>query len=322
MPADIPKVIARFFEETDSAHWDQFVSESINGTMLHTRRYLSYHGPRFRDASVVVYSGKELAAVIPAAWDPSDEAGVVSHPGSTFGGLVQDGGLGTTGVGEALGKAIRLWRSAGAIRLRYHPAPSIYMNQPTEEDRYTMWREGFAPYKVYVSSTLDLLSASRPSENRRRRTKARSSGAEVVDDIGHLSAFWEVLSANLLSQHGTTPTHSLPEIAHLAEKFPETILLRTATLDGAVVAGVVLYILGPTCHAQYIASSDAGRKLNATAEVLTESIAWAREAGYRWFDFGHSVDPSTLVVNEGLERFKRSFGATGTCQVFYRIDFE
>ena len=41
------------FEESDSIKWDEFVDGSYNGTMFHTRTFLSYHPQdRFRDHSL------------------------------------------------------------------------------------------------------------------------------------------------------------------------------------------------------------------------------------------------------------------------------
>src|SRR5919197_1305542 len=87
-------VCARSFSPADAEAWDQLVQRSINGTFLHSRRFLSYHGDRFRDRSVIFTIGSSLiVGVLPAALDPADEETVVSHPGATYGGIVHDGTL-------------------------------------------------------------------------------------------------------------------------------------------------------------------------------------------------------------------------------------
>ena len=59
----------RPYDESLSGKWDEFVMQhAMNGTFLHTRRFLSYHPEgRFTDASLMIYNGQELCAVIPAA---------------------------------------------------------------------------------------------------------------------------------------------------------------------------------------------------------------------------------------------------------------
>jgi hypothetical protein len=40
------------YSENGSAEWDEIVGRCPMATFLHTRRFLSYHGDRFRDASL------------------------------------------------------------------------------------------------------------------------------------------------------------------------------------------------------------------------------------------------------------------------------
>ena len=71
--------------------WDEFVMhQSINGTFLHTRRFLNYHPKdRFQDCSVLLYCDEELAAVCPAnVVEENGRKTFFSHKGSTYGGLV------------------------------------------------------------------------------------------------------------------------------------------------------------------------------------------------------------------------------------------
>ena len=42
------------FTPAHSDRWDEIAERAPMGTFLHTRRFLSYHGERFRDASVLV----------------------------------------------------------------------------------------------------------------------------------------------------------------------------------------------------------------------------------------------------------------------------
>src|SRR5258705_9255417 len=77
-----------------AAAWDEFVARAPMATLLHTRRYLSYHGERFSDVSVLLVDERQrVIAVFPAALDPDDDKCVISHPGVTYGGIFYDGGL-------------------------------------------------------------------------------------------------------------------------------------------------------------------------------------------------------------------------------------
>jgi len=79
------------FQPQDEQDWDAFIAKSAQGTFLQTRRFLSYHGDRFEDCSLLFKDDKErIRAVLPAARSLSDPETVVSHPGTTYGALLHD----------------------------------------------------------------------------------------------------------------------------------------------------------------------------------------------------------------------------------------
>ena len=58
--------LIRDYLPDQAAAWDDLVARAVNGTMLHTRRYLSYHGDRFRDRSLLITNSPRLAHRGPA----------------------------------------------------------------------------------------------------------------------------------------------------------------------------------------------------------------------------------------------------------------
>ena len=76
------------YNETLDKRWDRFVmQESVNGTFLQTRRFLSYHpSGRFKDASFLVESSGTIVAAFPG--NISNDGEWISHQGSTFGGPI------------------------------------------------------------------------------------------------------------------------------------------------------------------------------------------------------------------------------------------
>src|SRR5215210_5268334 len=88
------QVFARPYDKHDDESWETLVAESWNGTFLHRRKFLSYHGGRFQDLSLVLEDdGGNIIGVFPAALDPIRKDRVVSHPGLTYGGIVHAGSL-------------------------------------------------------------------------------------------------------------------------------------------------------------------------------------------------------------------------------------
>jgi hypothetical protein len=315
-------MIPSAYTDADAERWDRCVARSPNGTFLHTRRYLGYHGTRFADASLVLEStGGELKAVFAAAADPADPHTVVSHPGLTFGGLVGANALAGEAVYDALVAIGRVYAARGFRRLRYKAVPSFYQRGPCADDLHALFRLGAARDRCDLSATIDLDHPLPESHGRRQSVAlAGRAGIALHSGVEHLPAFWEVLSANLAARHDTRPVHSIDEIARLAALFPEAIECRVAMLADAVVAGAVLYRHPTVLHCQYLAADDAGRRVSALDAVVRSAIASARAHGLRWFDFGTSTEDAGRRLNSGLYAYKRSFGAGSTLHEFHTLD--
>ena len=317
---------ARAFTAADAERWDAFCAGAINATFLHTRRFLSYHGERFADRSLVLEDdGGRWLGVVPAAADPGDERTVVSHPGLTYGGALHQGGLRGEAMLEALAAAARCWREGSGHRvLRYKAVPRIYHRAPAEDDLYALFRLDAPRVRCDLSSTVDLAHPLPVSERRRRTLKkALVAGLAVEEGGAALAAeLWPVVEAVLAARHEARPVHSLAEMENLIGRFPEAIRVAVARHEKRVVAGTVLFIAGVATHTQYLSSDETGQALGALDLVIDAQIRAARERGARWFDFGISNEDQGRTLNHGLHRYKSEFGAGGTVHEFFELDLE
>jgi len=314
----------RAYATADAGGWDEFVDASVNGTFLHTRRFLSYHGDRFEDRSALVESdGGDLLGVFPAAIDRADARLVVSHPGSTYGGIVTDGSL----RGETMLEAMRSLRShyaaAGFTRLQYKAVPFLYRKRPVADDLYALFRNQARRIRCDLSSTIDLQSRGRLTHGREQALQKVAKGAvEIVDGPDHLEPVWHLLKGNLAERHGVSPVHSLGELRRLQALFPQDIECIAGRVSGRVLAGVVLFWCGTAAHSQYIASNAEARPLCVLDAVIEACIRRARDRGLRWFDFGTSTEQAGTVLNSGLYDYKTSYGAGSTAYEFYELSLE
>jgi hypothetical protein len=293
--------------------WDDLVARSVNGTFLHTRRYLGYHGDRFTDRSLMIGDN----AVLPAAEDPSDPTAVVSHPGITYGGIVHDGSLRGDAMIDALRAAANHYQGAGYRTLRYKAVPAIYHREPAQDDLYALFRLGAHLYRRDLSATVELTAGTTPRGDRRRNPRvATKRGATLSTDPANLAPFWNVLTASLAARHAARPVHTTDEMRRLMDLFPDNITLETVLVDGAVVGGTVHYRTDRVLHCQYSAASPEGAK----AYALDLAFATAIETcDLPYYDFGVSTEDGGTVLNAGLYDFKTSFGARGTVCDFYEL---
>ncbi len=287
--------------------WNAFVRNARNGVFLFERGYLDYHADRFADASLMLWRGAELRALLPAHRLGDD---IVSHGGLSFGGLVLHASTGaqeTLDLFELLTDALR---DRDASRLIYKPVPHLFHRQPAEDDLYALHRLGARTMRVDLSTTIDL--ARRPALAKGRRhalAKARRAGIEVraSDD---LAAYWALLGEVLGERHGTAPTHTLAEITLLALRFSQ-IRCFGAYAGEALLAGAVVYRYDGVLHTQYLASSAAGREVGALDAVIAHLIDDAAD-GCRWLSFGVSTTDMGRELNAGLVAQKEMFGGRST----------
>lgn len=287
--------------------WDSFVDASKNGTFLFRRGYMDYHSDRFRDCSLVARNEKgKIVALLPAN---ADGEVLWSHAGLTFGGWI--GGYKDFDVISLMGiqrEANRFLHDRGFRELRYRPVPYIYDRYPAQEDRYVLFRNNARMEVSQVSIAVDLLSDAGPDAAMRRKARQAAAARLEIVESTDLQAYWGILSGVLQERYAVRPVHSLDEIKMLRERFPGNIRLFAATLEGEMLGGSLLYISGGVVHAQYIAASPEGKRLNALPLLFSELIEKSRKAGYRWFDFGTCNEQAGRYLNEGLARQKISFG--------------
>ena len=312
--------VVRYTPEHEIA-WDHFCAEAHNATLLHTRRFLSYHGQRFKDRSLLIFMDGKLAGVFPAAESPSDPEMVVSHPGATYGGLVHQGRLSGAGMIDALSAIAEHYKRAESYRkIQYKAVPYIFTKKPVQDDSYALFRLHAQRIRCDLSCTIDLADRGAVSERRKRGLKKALKVVELSSDGSLLPELWHVIAHNLARKHDARPVHSLNELTLLRERFPREMVIRSALIAGKVEAGVVFFNSHKSWHAQYIAASEAAYAVSALDAVFDSAIREAEMAGARYFDFGTSNEEAGLVLNDGLYRFKSEFGGGGVAHEYYELE--
>lgn len=305
------------YAPNNKAAWDAFVDASRNGTFLFRRDYMDYHAGRFRDFSMMITSNGHLSALFPANRDGDT---VVSHAGLTFGGLVLDWRATVERTIAFFSAIVAVLRAEGIRALIYKTVPAIYHREPTEEDRYALFRHGAQIIRRDVLTAISPMSGWQPSPKRCGSwNRARRLTDVHVGPSGDWAGYWRVLSERLREKYGATPVHSLQEITLLATKFPTGIRLLTATVRGEVAAGAVLYESTQVVHTQYLAANAESRAHGLLDLVIRAAIEDAR-AKSKWFDLGASNQPGDASLNHGLARYKESFGGRSVVQDSYCLD--
>lgn len=321
--SDRSYVIERYAPER-RGEWDAFVKASRNATFLHLRDFMDYHSDRFADHSLMVRGGGRLLALLPANITPD---GVLhSHQGLTYGGwLLPERHFEASDMMAVMQLAMDYCRREGVTALDYKPVPGIYARMPSAEDIYALWMAGAERTVCNLSVTIDLHNNpgfnSRQKRNAARGEKCGGSVAELTTDAG-IRSFSEMLAQCLAERHGTVPVHSADELILLHGRFPAEIRFYAAfDQEGNMQAGVATFDCGVALHAQYICSTEAGRRDGMLALLFRHIIAGAGET-HRYFDFGICNEQDGRYLNEGLAAQKYGLGGSATIYERYMLRIE
>lgn len=308
----------RRYRPEDAGMWDEFVARSRNATFLFIRDYMDYHSDRFADRSLIACKEGKPIALLPACELPGSI--LSTHAGLTYGGwLLPPAHL----DGAMLLSIFEVWldycRSEGIRRIVYKTLPDIYALTPTQEDRYALWRTGFRPLSVLLSSAVDLRCSPHFNMSKRQQVRKAQRDDVRVEESTDWAGFYQLLCDCLAERHEAAPVHSLDELMMLADRFHDNIRLFTVSSRDGIEAGVCIYDTGIVARSQYAATTPLARK-RYYLTLLYHYLLTKVFAHRRYFDFGTSNEEQGRLLNNGLLNQKFSMGATGVACESYFLD--
>lgn len=313
------------YEDSFRLIWDAFIPTTQGGTIMHSRRFLEYHGERFEDESLCVWSdpGVRLKAVIPLARIPNTSDVVASHPGSTFGGLIASK-IDPAERASILAQVATTLLHRGYRKLVYKTVPAIFGQQFDESDLRLLLRTG----TVRRSDLWSFIRIDHPYAflAKRRASIKAAERKGVVLRQAHQTSDWEafhvLLCANLSERHSTAPVHNLSEMLDLRLRLGKEIQLwLVCGSDGEILAGTWCFAYNPeTFHTQYIASSSRGRGLGAVDYLLAGVIDAASIDGFKVMSFGINTLSDGYSINANLLKQKLGFGSGVAVHWHFDID--
>jgi hypothetical protein len=293
------------------------VHTSKNGTFMLLRDYMEYHADRFADHSLLFYQKGKLVAVMPANASGTE---LHSHAGLSYGGIVSSKKMKSPLMLQAFDALVRYSREQNFQTLYYKAIPHIYHQLPAEEDLYALFRYKGTLYRRDLNSVIDLGQSIRYSKDRRWRLSQGRQQEWLVLESEDYAGFMQFVATHLESRHKLQPVHTADEVKKLVQLFSENIRLYTIMQDGELLTGALVYETATVAHCQYIGASDEAQKSGA-AYVLIDHLINKIYPNKKYFSFGISTEQQGLYLNDGLVRYKESYGARTVLHDFYRLDF-
>ena len=305
------------YDGSMQSRWDEFVKQSRNGTFLHQRGYMDYHSDRFTDCSLVAMRDGKICSLLPANIDGDT---LWSHRGLTYGGwIVPLKHFDVTVMIEVMDAAIAWMKGQGIKRLVYKSIPHIYHRYPCEEDLYALFLHHASLIETNISTTIDLTCPLPLDRGNKSGLNAALKAGIQVGPSEDWDGYWQLLSSLLNERYDTSPVHTIEEMRLLQGRFPDEIQLYTATQNGELLAGVVMYLSSPVAHCQYIGASPQGKESKALTLLFDRLIKECAQKGYRYFDFGISNEDHGRYLNEGLVRQKSRLGGRGIVYNIFEV---
>ncbi len=302
--------------------WDDFVmNQSINGTFLHTRRFLDYHPKdRFQDCSLIFYHNDHLAAVCPANLSEKNGKKIFfSHQGSTYGGLVISKRYYKSKYVMAMAAELKEYAKEAGFDEIYLKLTSDILSENNALLEFACYYNGFSEYKeinpyidydYYKEPVIKNLSQGKRThvhKCERHDIKVR----ELESDV-EIEKYYEILNENL-KKYNLSPVHTLKELLDLRNnRLKEECEFFGAYLQGNMVAGGMMFYFKNVmvAHTQYLSARKEYAALSPMTYLYYWIIKMMKEQGYKKLSWGICTEEHGYVLNQGLLDSKEAYGST------------
>lgn len=313
------------FSDILNCEWDDFIrTRSRNGGIFHERIFLDYHPVgRFCDASLVLRDQNKIVGVFPAAYQQTEHGlKVVSHPGSSAGGLIYDRKQRLREVLELLESIIFYYRERGVVSLEIRLAEPVFSVLGDGELTYLLWHRGFRLDTREISSCVALQDSKWDEFGRKKNNndirRLKKQGVEIAR-LEKAAEIYSLIESTLHNRYGKKPTHTLPELEELKRRYPDRLHFWAAIEKGTPIATVVTFVVNETAiHDFYIALDYSHTNLQVMPLLFHDIFEYYQNSGFKWFNFG--ISSRGDLIKWGLLEFKERMGGRATTRESWIYD--
>lgn len=311
-------VSVRKYGEPDQDIWDKLIYASVNGSIMHSQKFLNYHpDDRFDRDDRILYLKDKPVAVFPLA--RSRQAGKTrgaSPYGASFGGIVSLSlsSLNAEMLAQALAKSLV---ADGYDTLSIVLAPACYDVAGGSSINYFLLKAACQWTSDKGLCTVVNLRNRRPSQSYVRNSrKSRDSRLTVVEN-GDVGTFYPILRETVEQKHNGSITHTKQELDALKTLLGERMRIFLACLDGKAIAGVLVFEENDCVQSFYNCHLASHASLNPL-HFLYEHIISRYQGEKEWLDLGLS-DRVYVPTNRGLLQFKEGMGGVPMYREYYEL---
>lgn len=307
------------YYQGNEAEWDDFVcNKSMNGTFLQTRKFINYHAEgKFKDCSVCIRKGNELAAVILACVIEDDGKTYFGHKGSTFGGItISEKIYSATMIDEMFHILHEFLVTEGFEKIYLKMVPEVYQKKDCSLLDYFLYKNGYTYFgelnylmqmKNYKEDVISQFSSSKRRDY--RYSLKNDLTFRKLETKEEIAEYHLILQANL-KKLDLPLIHSLEDFYDLKyNRFESEMEFYGVFFENKMIAGSLIFIFDEHIfHTQYLSSYEEYLKMYPMDYLITNLIQVAVDRKMDTFTFGICTEDQGRYLNLGLSRFKEGFG--------------
>jgi len=306
--------------------WDDFViNESENGTIFHLQKFLSYHPKgRFHDCSVLIKNKKKkIVAVFPSA---IEKKVIISHPGSTYGGIVIKKYLKLQEIEEIYKAIIKFYSKKGFLEFGLKIIISENFFRSNDKIELFLLNSGMKLLSKEISVVIDVDDFFQ-YKGMRRTTKQiiksdRLQELEhdkflIATSIEQKKQAYNLIYNNLKNKYNKNPTHSFDELMKLEEKFPDSVYFFIIERKMEIVSTYVCFQLNKdVMHTFYIAKSK-NRGTVVDVGLILYIMEYLKKKNIKFFNFG--ISSREKLIKYWIHNYKEQFSKYLLTRNIWRI---
>ncbi|MBO1076075.1 GNAT family N-acetyltransferase [Roseomonas marmotae] len=244
------------------------------------------------------------------------EPGYFASPGrGSYGGFDLAGDLGCAEIADFVTAAEAHLQELGARRLGLVLPPFCYAPGRAALVLSTLLGAGYVVERHELNQSIDLQHARLSSRRNYLISRARREGLSTTLLAPRDYQEAHAVLVESREKKGLTLSMSWPDVAEMAEAFPDALRVFGAYHGGSMVAAAICIAVNPRQLYVYTWGERRGSEPLSPVTLIADTLyRHARAGGFQRLDLGASSIGG--VVNHGVYAFKKSLGATPSVKLF------
>ncbi|SHJ49351.1 Acetyltransferase (GNAT) domain-containing protein [Hathewaya proteolytica DSM 3090] len=309
--------------ETYYEKWDEFIQKSTNGTIFHTRKFLSYHGDRFSSGEqflIILKNNTLIGQIAIFVNEINGKKVAVSPYGASYGGVVLQRQP-SYSEGRAIISALIEYLKQNMIsEFIITPPINCCSNVSLDTFYFNMLEQGFKIVNQDISSVVKFddepIIDRITSKARQFSRKAINNNIKVANESSDLDGYWVVMDKTF-KKLGIKPTHTKEQLKNIMTLFPKRVFIDIAYKEDIPIAGITYFVINERVSSSfYLCQDPRYQKYQALTLLVTNALQKFERKGYKYFDFGTSS--ANMIARENIFSFKEQFSKSG----YFRTTFK